>query len=121
MPFAPLRFAPNRGDRAFRPQSNSTSGSARAVRRRYGHTVHDTKIARQNQVQIPAEICLRCFNQQQQLGFPFLVYCGHHEMLALFHSPREYVTFVCAPEQLEGVLHMLQKESARRADASLGS
>ena len=73
--------------------------------------MHDTKIARRSQVQIPADVCLRCFNSQQQLAFPFLVYCAHHETLALFHSPQEYVTFACAPEQLEGVLHTLQRES----------
>lgn len=83
--------------------------------------MHDTKIARQSQVQVPAEICLRCFNQQQQFAFPFLVYCAHNEMLALFRSSHEYVTFVCAPEQLENVLHTLQKEARQSGSAAVRS
>ncbi|HEX6998165.1 MAG TPA: hypothetical protein VF322_08465 [Gammaproteobacteria bacterium] len=76
--------------------------------------MYDIKVARHKQVPIPEEVCLRCFNAQQQLGFPFLVYCAHTEVLAVIHSSEEYVTFHCAPEQLAGVLRKLQGGAARK-------
>jgi len=65
------------------------------------------KLARQKQVTIPLGICLGCFNEQQQLRFPFLVYCPHGETLAVIRGPDEHATFRCAPAQLEGVLKQL--------------
>ena len=65
------------------------------------------KLARQKQVTIPIGICLGCFNAQQQLRFPFLVYCSHTETLAVIRGPDEHATFKCAPAQLESVLKQL--------------
>lgn len=65
------------------------------------------KLARQKQITIPIGICLGCFNAQQQLRFPFLVYCSHMETLAIIRGPDEHATFQCAPAQLENVLKQL--------------
>lgn len=73
------------------------------------------KVARYNQVEIPAGICMRCFNAQQQFAFPFLVYCSHNQTLAVMRMPDKHVTFACAEDQLQAVLKKLQK-----ADASIG-
>lgn len=73
------------------------------------------KLARQKLVSIPIGICLSCFNAQQQLRFPFLVYCPHSETLAVIRGPDEHATFRCAPAQLENVLQQLGKgDDARR-------
>ncbi|HEY8555228.1 MAG TPA: hypothetical protein VIL43_11905 [Burkholderiales bacterium] len=82
-----------------------------------GATMYDIKVARHKQVPVPEQVCLRCFNAQQQLGFPFLVYCAHTEVLAVIHSTEEYVTFHCAPEQLASVLQKLQSGVAREREA----
>lgn len=71
------------------------------------------KLARQKQVTIPIGICLSCFNEQQQLRFPFLVYCPHSETLAVIRGPDEHATFQCAPARLQSVLEQLEKGSAR--------
>ena len=60
------------------------------------------------QVAVPPRICLECFNAQQQLGFPFLVYCRHNRALALLHNAEESATFECAPEQLDTVIQKLK-------------
>ena len=69
------------------------------------------KLARQRQITIPIGICLGCFNEQQQLRFPFLVYCPHTETLAVLRGPDEHATFQCAPAQLENVLNQLGQGS----------
>lgn len=65
------------------------------------------KLARQKQMSIPIGVCLGCFNAQQQLRFPFLVYCSHSETLAVIRGPDEHATFQCAPAQLDNVLKQL--------------
>lgn len=75
------------------------------------------KLARQKQITIPIGVCLGCFNEQQQLRYPFLVYCSHNEMLAVIRGPDEHATFQCAPAQLDNVLKQLgQSASAARAE-----
>jgi hypothetical protein len=69
--------------------------------------VQDSKIVRHQAVRKPDEVCLRCFNSQQQLRFPFLVYCVHRGVLALIHSTTEFSTFDCAPAQLTSLLARL--------------
>ena len=73
------------------------------------------KVARTHQVEIPAGICLRCFNAQQQFAFPFLVYCPHNATLAVMRTPDKHMTFPCAENQLPAVLQKL-----RSVDATLG-
>ena len=73
--------------------------------------------ARRTAVRKPENICLACFNAQQRFAFPFLVYCIHHRVLALFHSANETSTFACAAEQLAGLLARLDaRRSAARVD-----
>ena len=72
------------------------------------------KLARQKQVTIPVGVCLACFNAQQQLRYPFLVYCSHNETLAVILGPDEHSTFQCAPRQLENVLRQLRRSAGRR-------
>lgn len=62
------------------------------------------KLARQKQTTVPIGICLACFNAQQQLRFPFLVYCPHSETLAVIRGPDEHAVYQCAPAQLQNVL-----------------
>jgi hypothetical protein len=69
--------------------------------------VESSKVVRRESLCKPDAVCLRCFNSQQQLRFPFLVYCPHRETLALFVSARESTTFPCAPAQLEGLIARL--------------
>ena len=64
-------------------------------------------LARSNPIQVPAGVCLQCFNEQQRFTFPFLVYCPHSESLALVRSALESATFSCKPEQLPSVLAKL--------------
>jgi hypothetical protein len=66
------------------------------------------KVARQTAVKVPPNICLQCFNAQQQFAFPFLVYCPHRQVLGVVRGPDEHATFECAPEQVEAVLAKLQ-------------
>jgi hypothetical protein len=70
------------------------------------------KVARYKQLEIPPGVCLRCFNAQQQFAFPFLVYCNHHETLAVMRTPDKHMTFACAEHQLQAVLHKLQTADA---------
>ena len=79
------------------------------------------KLARQKQVTIPIGICLACFNEQQQLRFPFLVYCPHGETLAVIRGPDEHATFRCAPAQLPNVPRQLGHGSERSRNALNGS
>ena len=58
-------------------------------------------------MEVPAGICLQCFNSQQRFAFPFLVYCEHSESLALVRSTTDSVTFACKPAQLAGVIAKL--------------
>jgi hypothetical protein len=69
--------------------------------------VESSKVVRRDSLSKPDAVCLRCFNSQQQLRFPFVVYCEHRQMLALFVSPHESTTFPCAPAQLEGLIARL--------------
>jgi hypothetical protein len=69
--------------------------------------VESSKVVRRDLLTKPDAVCLRCFNSQQQLRFPFLVYCGHRQTLALFVSAHESTTFPCAPAQLEGLMARL--------------
>ena len=69
--------------------------------------VQHSKIVRHQPVGKPDDVCLRCFNSQQQLRFPFLVYCVHRGVLALIHSSDEFSTFKCAPAQLGSLLDRL--------------
>jgi hypothetical protein len=69
-------------------------------------SVSSTRI-RRTHVRQPANICLACFNAQQQFRFPFLIYCAHHGSLALVHSADDSSTFACAPAQLNGLLAKL--------------
>lgn len=79
------------------------------------------KLARQTQTTIPIGVCLGCFNEQQQLRYPFLVYCSHNEMLAVIRGPDEHATFQCAPAQLDNVLAQLgQSAAAVRAPTQAG-
>lgn len=73
------------------------------------------KVARYHQVELPPGVCLRCFNAQQQLSFPFLVYCSHNETLAIMRTADKHLTFQCAEHQLPAVLAKL-----RSVDASIG-
>lgn len=66
-----------------------------------------SKVVRRDSLSKPDAVCLRCFNSQQQLRFPFVVYCTHRETLALFVSPHETTTFPCAPAQLAGLIARL--------------
>lgn len=66
-----------------------------------------SKIMRRHTLCKPDAVCLRCFNGQQQLRFPFLVYCEHRETLALIRSAHDSTTFPCAPGQLRGLLARL--------------
>ena len=66
-----------------------------------------SKVVRRDSLCKPDAVCLRCFNSQQQLRFPFLVYCVHRKTLALIHSARDSTTFPCAPGQLHGLLARL--------------
>jgi hypothetical protein len=65
------------------------------------------KLARQKQMTIPIGVCMSCFNEQQQLRFPFLVYCTHSQTLAVIRGPDEHAAFQCAPAQLDNVLKQL--------------
>lgn len=56
---------------------------------------------------VPEGVCLQCFNEQQRLSFPFLVYCAHRELLALVRSARDNTTFRCNEKQLRAVLAKL--------------
>jgi hypothetical protein len=67
------------------------------------------KLARLKPMEVPAGICLQCFNSQQRFAFPFLVYCSHSESLALVRSAAESTVFPCKPAQLPGVLAKLAK------------
>lgn len=75
-----------------------------------------SKVVRRDSLSKPDAVCLRCFNNQQQLRFPFVVYCPHRETLALFVSPHETTTFPCAPAQLAGLIARLGE---RRTSAPL--
>jgi hypothetical protein len=68
--------------------------------------------ARSKPIQVPAGVCLQCFNSQQRFAFPFLVYCPHSELLALVSSADTNATFPCKPAQLPGVLAKLSKGTA---------
>jgi hypothetical protein len=70
------------------------------------------KPARSKSIQVPAGICLQCFNSQQRFAFPFLVYCPHSESLALVSSAETNTTFPCKPAQLAGVVAKLSKGAA---------
>jgi hypothetical protein len=76
--------------------------------------VENSKVVRQQRVAKPDDVCLRCFNGQQQLRFPFLIYCEHHEVLALIGSPHESATFRCAPAQLQALLARLDPRATTR-------
>jgi hypothetical protein len=65
------------------------------------------KLARSKPIEVPAGVCLQCFNSQQRFAFPFLVYCPHSESLALVRSSCDSATFNCKPSQLQGVLAKL--------------
>lgn len=65
------------------------------------------KLARLKPIEVPAGICLQCFNSQQQFTFPFIVYCPHSETLALVRSTLDSTTFPCKPAQLPSVLAKL--------------
>lgn len=69
------------------------------------------KLARRTQITVPIGICLDCFNAQQRLRFPFLVYCPHTETLAVLRGSDEHATFHCSPAQLENVLEQLGQGS----------
>lgn len=64
-----------------------------------------------NTVELPPKVCVACFNEQQRLRFPFLVYCRHNEVLALLQAPHEHATFDCSPQQLERVVHRLGRSN----------
>ena len=87
--------------------------------------MESSKVVRRESLCKPDAVCLRCFNSQQQLRFPFVVYCQHRRTLALFVSPRESTTFPCAPAQLEGLIARLGERGTsvapppRRVDALL--
>ena len=84
--------------------------------------MQESKIVRQQAVDKPADVCLRCFNKQQQLRFPFVIYCAHGEVLAVIYSPREFTTFRCAPAQLDALVAKLRRHSTpRRAQASVSN
>jgi hypothetical protein len=72
-------------------------------------------VTRTHRVEIPSGICMRCFNQQQQFAFPFLVYCPHNGTLAVMRTADKHMTFQCAEKQLPAVLQKL-----RNVDATLG-
>jgi hypothetical protein len=74
--------------------------------------VESSKVVRRDALCKPDAVCMRCFNSQQQLRFPFLVYCAHRETLALIHSAHESTTFQCAPAQLHGLLAHLDRQRA---------
>jgi hypothetical protein len=78
------------------------------------------KVAR-DAVEVPSDICLSCFNSQQQFTFPFLVYCSHNEALAVVRSAHESTTFRCKPEQLEVVLDKLRKKGGEGGGIPGGS
>jgi hypothetical protein len=67
-------------------------------------------------LQVPEDVCLACFNSQQQFTFPFLVYCAHNEALAIVRSTHESTTFRCKPEQLEVVIGKLNALGDPAAD-----
>ena len=74
--------------------------------------MESSNVVRRDSVSKPDAVCLRCFNSQQQLRFPFLVYCAHRGTLALFVSARESTTFPCAPAQLEALIARLGERHA---------
>jgi hypothetical protein len=74
--------------------------------------VESSKVVRRESLSKPDAVCLSCFNSQQQLRFPFVVYCAHRATLALFVSPHESTTFPCAPAQLEGLIARLGDRTA---------
>jgi hypothetical protein len=71
--------------------------------------------ARPGAVEIPAGVCLQCFNEQQRFGFPFLIYCVHSQQLALVRSAQDHATFPCKPRQLRSVLAKLSESGAVNA------
>jgi len=83
--------------------------------------VEISKVARRDSLCKPDAICLRCFNSQQQLRFPFLVYCEHRNTLALIRSARDSTTFPCAPAQLHGLLARLDSAAVRTPRAAVPS
>lgn len=68
-----------------------------------------TMPATRNAVQVPPQICLACFNAQQQFAFPFLVYCAHRAVLAVAHSRTDHETFACPPAELAEMIQKLQR------------
>lgn len=58
-------------------------------------------------VDVPEGVCLQCFNAQQRLTFPFVVYCEHRESLAVVRAPHESTSLPCNPKQLRAVLAKL--------------
>jgi hypothetical protein len=66
-------------------------------------------------VDVPAGVCLQCFNEQQRFAYPFLVYCVHGELLALVQSAHESTTFHCKPQQLRAVLAKLVGQGVTNA------
>jgi hypothetical protein len=68
------------------------------------------KVMRTKPIDVPAGICLECFNEQQRFTFPFIVYCPHSETLALVRSADGSATFPCKPAQLAGVLAKLSNK-----------
>ena len=72
-------------------------------------------VARASAVDIPAGVCLQCFNEQQRFTYPFLVYCVHRESLALVQSAHESTTFPCNPQQLRAVLAKLMGQGVTNA------
>jgi hypothetical protein len=73
------------------------------------------KLARAGAIEVPAGVCLQCFNLQQRFAFPFLVYCPHTESLALVRSARDSATFPCKPNQLPGVIARISSQGAANA------
>lgn len=62
-------------------------------------------------VEQPTGVCLGCFNAQQRLSFPFLVYCRHRRVLAIVHGPSEHASFECSPEQLKEITRRLRNSN----------
>jgi hypothetical protein len=68
------------------------------------------KVFLANHVEVPAEVCPRCFNEQQRFAFPFVIYCAHREKLCVMSTPKDHVAFDCEPGQLPVVMRRLERE-----------
>jgi hypothetical protein len=72
-------------------------------------------MVRPRAVEVPERVCLRCFNEQQRRTFPFLVYCPHHEVLALVSAPSDSTIYPCNAAQVSSVIAKLSNEKGTDA------